>query len=214
MSKILLVLLLSLSFIINSCQSPEKKLSKSQRIEIFEKVWNIVNEHFYDPNFNGIDWEKKNIEYKTQIENCNNSDTLFLILNKMLFELNSSHCGVGLLSELDKVVSPYIFSNGEIGLDVRIIENQIVITNVLKNSSADIANIKTGYIIEKIDDLTIKDFESLTKYKPPFNDRNKKFHLTSEILRHIYGQSGTKVKIVFLDENSKSHTESLTRTKG
>jgi len=198
-------------FIFISCQAQEKVMTRSERIQIFEHVWNTVNEHFYDPNFNGIDWNKKHDEYKTKIENCNSTDDFFSLLNKMLFELNSSHCGVGLLSELSQAVSPYIFSNGEIGIDIRIIDNQIVITKVLKYSPADNANIKKGYIIEKIDDLTIKDFENLTKYKPPFNDRNKKFHLTSEILRHIYGQPGTKVKIDFLDENNKSHTKTLTR---
>jgi len=186
-------------------------MTKSERLEIFEQVWSNVNEHFYDPNFNGIDWNKKHIEYKTKIENCNNTDTLFFLLNKMLFELNSSHCGVGLLSELDKAISPYIFSNGEIGIDIRIIENRIIVTNVLKNSPANIAHIKQGYIIEKIDDLTLSEIGKLVKYKPPFNDRNRKFHLTAEVLRHIYGKSGTKVKIDFLDENNKYHTKTLTR---
>ena len=188
-------------------------MTESQRIKIFEQVWNNVNEHFYDSNFNGIDWEKKHIEYKAKIEDCNNSDTLFSLLNKMLFELNSSHCGVGLLSELDQAVSPYIFSNGEIGIDIRIIENQVVITKVFKNSSADLANINVGFIIEKIDGLTISEIENLVKLKPPFNDRNHKFHLTVEVLRHIYGQSGRKVEIVFLDENNKSHIEILKRTE-
>ena len=31
-------------------------------LEIFETVWNIVNERFYDPNFNGIDWDEVYVE--------------------------------------------------------------------------------------------------------------------------------------------------------
>lgn len=204
---------MSISLFLNSCQSQEKGKTKNDRIETFEQVWNNVNEHFYDSDFNGIDWNKKHLEYKARIENCNNTDSLFLLLNKMLFELNSSHCGVGRVSELDKAVSPYIFSNGEVGIDIRIIENQMVITKVLKNSSADIASIKAGFIIEKIDGLTIAEIKKLVKFKPPFNDRNRKFHLTAEVLRHIYGQSGTKIKLDFLDKNSKPHSETLTRTE-
>lgn len=213
MSKTSFLIVLIVSFLFVSCQSQEKRMTKNEQLELFEQVWNTVNEHFYDPNFNGINWGKKHIEYKTQIEDCNTIDTLFFLLNEMLFELNSSHCGVGLLSELNNVVSPYIFKNGETGLDIRIIEKQIIVTNVLKNSSADKANIKTGYIIEKIDDLVINDIETLVQYKPPFNSRNWKFHLTSEVLRQIYGQAETNVKIDFLDENNQSHTKILTRTK-
>ncbi len=203
-----LLLSLLLLFFLDSCNGQSKK---GENLETFNQVWNNINEHFYDQDFNNIDWEKKYIEYKSKIDNCNNSDTLFLILNEMLFELNSSHCGVGLLSELENVVSPYIFKNGDIGIDIRIIKNQIIITKVFKNSSASFANIKPGYIIERINGLTIADIEKLVKYKPPFNERNKKFHLTSEVLRHIYGESGTTVKIDFLDENNQPHSKRVTR---
>jgi len=211
MKNIVFIALLSISLLFTSCQSQEKGMTMSDRIDLFEQVWSSVNEHFYNPDFNGINWQKKRIEYKTKIENCSNTDSLFLILNKMLFELNSSHCGVGLLSELDNVVSPYIFSNGEIGIDIRIIEDQIMITKVLDSSPAKNANFKEGYIIERIDGLTINDIENTIKYKPPFNSRNKKFHLTSEVLRHIYGQANTDVKIDFLDENDRVHSKILTR---
>lgn len=212
-TRILFIILFSILFLFNSCESREKELTKNDRSEIFEQVWENVNQYFYDPNFNGIDWKKKYTQYKPQIEECNSTDSFFSLLNKMLFELNSSHCGVGLLSNLNKAISPYIFSNGEIGIDVRIIENQIIITKVLKNSAADIANIKTGYIIHKIDDLTISDINKQVKFKPPFNNSNKKFHLTSEVLRHIYGKANTKVKIEFQDGNHQIHSKILKRTE-
>jgi len=202
--KVILYLVLIYSFV--NCKG------QNDNTIIFDQVWNTVNEHFYDPNFNGTNWDEKREEYKPQIENCKNTDTLFTLLNKMLFELNSSHCGVGLTSELINNVSPYIFKNGEVGIDVRIVENQIIISKVLKNSEAEIANFKPGYIIEKIDGLTIVDIEKLVKYKPPINNRNRKFHFTSEVLRLIYGQSGSSVKIDYLDEYNQPNSKVLTRT--
>ena len=213
MNKITYILSFISFFLLISCQSQKKGNTKNEGIEVFEQVWSTVKQNFYDQNFNGIDWNEKYFEYKTKIENCNNTDSLFHLLNKMLYELNSSHCGVGLLSELDKSVSPYIFSSGEIGIDVRIIEDQIVITKVLKKSAADNANIKVGYIIEKIDGLTIYGIESLVKFKPPFNYRNRKFHLTSEVLRLLYGKANTNVKIDYLDKDNKPHSKILIRTE-
>jgi len=213
MNKITFILILAFYLFFSSCQLNENEKKLVNRIDLFEQIWSTVNEHFYDQKFNGIDWDKKRLEYKTKIEGCDNTNSFILLLNKMLFELNSSHCGVGLVSELDKVVSPYIFSNGEIGIDIRIISNKIIITNVVKNSPADIAQIKTGYIIEKVDNLTLNDIKKLVNYKPPFNIRNKKFHLTSEVLRHIYGNANTTVKISFFDENNQLQTKVLTRTE-
>ena len=196
-----------------NAQTENDNYAKNTGIEIFEQTWNIVNEQFYDPNFNGINWDEKHKEYKTKITNCNSIDTLFELINQMLFELNSSHCGVGLITELKNVVSPYIFSSGETGLDIRIIENQIVVTNVLSNSSADLAGIKRGYIIQKINNFTLSDIEKKVKYRPPFNNRNKKIHLTTEVLRLIYGEAGTKVEIDFLDEKNRPVSKTLFRTK-
>lgn len=211
MNRIISILLIF--SLLNSCHSNEKGMTKSERIDMFEQVWNIVNEHFYDQKFNGVDWAKKRIDYKIQVERCNNTDTLFSLLNQMLFDLNSSHCGVGLISGLDDVVSPYLFKNGEIGIDIRIIENRLVITKVQENSPAGMGNISTGYIIEKIDGLTINEIEKQVQFKPPFNNRNKKFHLTAEVLRRIYGQAGTNVKIDFADGNNQAHSQLFTRVE-
>lgn len=213
MDKILFNLVLSIFFLFHSCQSQDKNVTENERIEIFEQVWNITNEHFYDPDFNGINWEGKHNEYETKIADCTNNDSFFSLLNEMLFELNSSHCGVGLLSEIENAVSPFIFGEGDIGIDIRIIKNQIVVTNVAENSAAHNAGIKAGYLIEKIDGSALSDIEARTKFKPPFNDRNIKFHLTSEVLRHIYGKPNTRVKIDFIANKGKSNSITLTRTE-
>ncbi len=187
--------------------------TKTEQVVLFEQVWGMVNNHFYDSNFNGVNWNKTFHEYKVKIENCKNTDTLFYLLNRMLFKLNSSHCGVGLVSKLKDVVSPYIFKSGEIGIDIRIIENQIIVTKVLKNSSAEKAKIKTGFVVKKINNLTLDEIEEFVEYKPPFNSRNSKFHLTSEVLRRIYGEPNTSIKIDFLDRNANLYSETLIRTE-
>ncbi|MCP5061869.1 MAG: hypothetical protein GY936_05310, partial [Ignavibacteriae bacterium] len=93
------------------------------------------------------------------------------------------------------------------------IEDKIVITKVFQNLPAEKLQLKTGYIIEKIDGLSLADINKTVNYKPPFNKRNKKFHLTSEVLRHIYGQAGTSVRLEFFDENDNPQSIVLTRSK-
>jgi carboxyl-terminal processing protease len=34
---------------------------------IFEEVWETVNDNFYDPNFNGVDWRAMGEKYKPQV---------------------------------------------------------------------------------------------------------------------------------------------------
>jgi len=210
MNKTIRILLILIVF--TSCHSQEKKMSEKDRLDLLLQVWQHVNENYFDENFNGINWNNTYTEYKDKIEACNNTDSLFLLLNQMLFQLNSSHCGVGLLSGLDKAISPYLFKNGEVGIDVRIIDAKIIITQVKENTPAAIANIKPGYCIKTINGLSLSDIEQQVEYKPPFNDRNHTFHLTTEVLRHIYGEAGTELKMEFIKENEQVYSETLIRT--
>ncbi len=87
MNKITYIILLSISLLLNSCQAKQsgQDIMKSDRLELFDQVWNTVNEQFYDQKFNGVDWSKKYTEYKPLIEKCKNIDTLFFLLNEDLF---------------------------------------------------------------------------------------------------------------------------------
>jgi C-terminal peptidase prc len=199
-----------LIFLCISCQYREKP--KNENLILFDKVLDIINKNYYDPNFNGVNWKENQETYRAKIKYCKNTDSFFCLLNEMLFELNSSHCGIGLLSEIEKNASPYIFSKGQTGLDIRILDNQIVVTKVLKNSAADRASIKTGFIIEKINGLSLSDIEENVKFRPPFNVRNEKYHLTAEVLRKLYGEPDTKVEIEIRDENNKLNSIQLMRT--
>jgi len=188
-------------------------LTESERLDLFDQVWNTVNEQFYDPHFNGINWQAKYEQYKPLIANSSQTDSLFKLLNNMLFELNSSHCGIDLLSNLKNNASPYIFMDGTIGIDIRVIDSEIIIVEVIPNSSAAVSNLKTGYVIKEIDGLSLVDFKKTTNYKPPFNRRNKIFHLTTEILRHIYGKPESSVTLDYLDENNNLKSVRLIRTQ-
>lgn len=52
-------ILISISIFCISCNTIEQDFTKKERMEIFEQVWSITNEHFYDPDFNGLDYNRK-----------------------------------------------------------------------------------------------------------------------------------------------------------
>jgi C-terminal processing protease CtpA/Prc/DNA-binding LytR/AlgR family response regulator len=190
-----------------------KANQENDKIDILDFVWSSINTKFYDSNFNNVNWRNEYQIIKPIVSACRNDDSLFFLLNQMLFKLNSSHCGIGLISDFSNVASPYLFGKGDIGIDIRIIENQIVITKVKKNSIAEINNLKQGYIIEKINGLSLSEIQEQVINKPPFNKRNNKFHLTSEVLRHIYGEPNTAIKIDVINNNKQLQSHVLVREK-
>ncbi len=54
-------------------------------------IWNLVNDNFYDPDFNGLDWSSVKEKYLPQARQSTNEDQLSRAINQMLAELRTSH---------------------------------------------------------------------------------------------------------------------------
>ena len=59
----------------------KEELSMKDRIKVFEKVWDLVNDRYYDPKLNGVDWIKAKKKYKPLVEKIENDDEFYLFLN-------------------------------------------------------------------------------------------------------------------------------------
>ncbi|MHC4500802.1 MAG: S41 family peptidase, partial [Planctomycetota bacterium] len=59
--------------------------------ECFDKVWGIINDEFWDPNFNGIDWEEAGKRYRPKALAAKDHEAFAVVVNQMLAELKTSH---------------------------------------------------------------------------------------------------------------------------
>ncbi|MHC4559350.1 MAG: hypothetical protein ACYS80_18820, partial [Planctomycetota bacterium] len=57
----------------------------------FDKVWGIINDEFWDPNFNGVDWEDARKRYRPKALAAKDHESFAEIVNQMLAELKTSH---------------------------------------------------------------------------------------------------------------------------
>ncbi|MEL6231648.1 MAG: peptidase S41, partial [Cyanobacteria bacterium J06627_3] len=63
----------------------------SQQQGLFEAVWETVNDNFYDPDFNGVDWAAMAERYLPQVEAVESREEKAVLLNEMLGTLKTSH---------------------------------------------------------------------------------------------------------------------------
>ena len=195
----------------------------------FETVWKTINEKHIDRTFNGLDWQDVYNRYRLQISSAKNEEDFYLIVNKMLFELNISHLAVVPPDDLGQI-APVLSADGSIGIDVRMIEDNAVITSVKSGSNAYQAGLRCCYIIKSIDGIDIKQITELKhiddikvqnfeekrlKFSkiltPPYNERNRKGNITGAILEKIYGPSGSMVAIEYVDEEEGSYLKKIMR---
>lgn len=60
-------------------------------VPLFEEVWQTINDHFYDPNFNGVDWQALQTIYQPRVAQAQSREAAAATINQMLSELKTSH---------------------------------------------------------------------------------------------------------------------------
>lgn len=72
--------------------------STVSRLAVFDRVWDTINKQFYDPKFNGVDWQGARARYRPQFEAARTDGELVTVVRNMLGELRSSHLNFSALS--------------------------------------------------------------------------------------------------------------------
>ncbi len=70
-----------------------KNLSEQQklRLESFRTVWQTVNDYYFDPKFNGLNWQKLKYENELKVVKAETDEQFYKILKDLIAGLNASH---------------------------------------------------------------------------------------------------------------------------
>jgi carboxyl-terminal processing protease len=91
-SRILTAIALSLCIAVLSWfVSPVRSAGEGAYLEVFNQVWQTIEESFFDPEFNGVDWVAMREQYKPQVQQAQSDEEAAEMINEMLSELKSSH---------------------------------------------------------------------------------------------------------------------------
>jgi C-terminal peptidase prc len=205
--------LLPILFLVISCQPSGKS---NIHMQSFEAVWQTVNEKHYDPDFGGLDWQEVHDRYRPMFTRIKEGLEFRSTINEMLFELGLSHLLVASEADL-KMFLPDLFADAGIGVDMELIAGKAVLRTVDPSSPADRAGLRAGFVLEKVDAVSVQEIAAQVDEKrfPPLNNRHRRGNITNMLLGRIYGQAGTSVSLTFRDEKGRSYTKEIVRkTRG
>jgi carboxyl-terminal processing protease len=167
-----LIILFSISILLLSWLiSPVIPRMLATQSKTFNSVWETVNDNFYDPKFNGVDWKGIQSKYTPQISKTQTTDEAAVIINQMLGELNTSHTRfytknepayfqiLGIFAPMNQELQKQlktIFPSGkieysDIGIYTKNINNKTFIYTILDGSPAAKAGLKIGDEIISVD---------------------------------------------------------------
>ncbi|HQU86009.1 MAG TPA: S41 family peptidase [Pyrinomonadaceae bacterium] len=100
-------------------------------------------------------------------------------------------------------IEDFLPSRYGLGVDLRLIDDKTVITRVEKDSAGEYAGLKTGYIIEKINDVALEDlFRRIALYST--DARNYRKHLPLQIVNwFLNGDDERYVALTVRDEKDQ-----------
>lgn len=173
--------------------------TSAQRESAFDHAWHVVNDRFYDSQFNGVNWEAVRLRYLPQLERVDSDDAFYALLSRMAGELSDSHTRVYNARQyrhrLDSVISTY-------GLRVADVDGKVAIVQVFPETDAARAGLRKGMVIDTIDGE--KAIERLAKLRAEApTDATPERRLRTVISRLLSGRAGTLAIEV---ENGSSKT--------
>lgn len=151
--RLFLCVVLFLASIAPLAQS-QPSLSSKDRKEVFDYVWTVINEKYFDTKTNGIDWKAVRERYKQRLDSVQTDAQFYQLLLTMTGELRDAH------TRVRDPYKRYLFDRMETvtpGVSIGEVEGQPVILRVASGSQAEAAGVKPGMIVRAIDKKPIEE---------------------------------------------------------
>jgi len=123
-----------------------------QRHDTVERIWQTIEDYYYDASFTGIDLAALKARSETESAGVRSDAEFYRVLKHNVDAIHDSHTGVLTPAEAAEERTDAVTRIG-IGYDV--VDGRVVIDSVLPGFPADEAGVRSGMLIEAVDDVTI-----------------------------------------------------------
>lgn len=189
----------------------EARNATEVRKETFDVVWRTVKDRHFDPTLGGVDWGKVREKYEPRLADLKDNNALYALLQEMLGELRQSHFNIIPPEAIipDSVKEPPV---GGIGIDVRMIDKEAVVTKVEPGSKAALAGIKPGFVIKRVGDKAVDELIEKAMKKGERAELTR-MKIARAVLARVNGKPGETVNIAYLDGKNKPREVTLERER-
>ena len=197
----------SLERSINEPSGAAARLTQRDRQEIFSDTWETINEKYYDPAFNGVNWRAVREQYRPAAEAARTDDDFYTVMKKMVGELRDAHTRFATPRErMEREQLKTITA----GVSIREVEDQPVIVGVEPNSEAARKGVETGMVVLTIDGKPVAEklAEAQARVGGSSTERAVKLRIYRQL---VEGEPGTPLRLALERADGSRMDVSLTR---
>ena len=130
-------------------------------LQVFEELWQVVNDEYLYPDFNGLDWNDVYVNYKERIESGLSDDEFYHSMGEMVFLLGDDHSIFFNPDQAAEEDAGYAGDYDYVGIGVMTVavpeRQRITIISIFPNSPAEEAGLKVRDSILAADGQPIID---------------------------------------------------------
>ncbi len=181
-------------------------LRSEDKAKIFYKVWDTVNKKYYDPGFNGTDWNQVRENYRPQIAAAKDDAEFYKLIKQMVGELQDAHTSFMTPVEAELYGKKQAVGTG---LQLEEIAGKIVVAAVRLDSAAAAAGIAPGSIINRIDGRDAREVFAETKSK--IKSSTARAVERTALRQLLAGDADSVVKLELVDRAGKTSEVAVAR---
>ncbi len=134
-------------------------LSRDQRLQIFQQVWETVRDNYLYEDYNGLDWQAVRAELQPKVEAATTPEEFYAIMRDMIAQLGDDHSRYESPQEVAAQIAEARgqLQYGGIGVSVRTIEEGGLITRVVAGGPADQAGLRPRDLIVAVNGIPFND---------------------------------------------------------
>lgn len=156
-------------------------LEQSEQLQIFQELWEIINEEYLYADFNGVDWDAVYNEYRGKIETGLTTPEFYLAMDEMIYALNDEHSIFLNPQQVAAEEAEYAGDNDYVGIGVWVQyvpeKQRAIILLTFPGGPAEEAGLKAHDSILAVDGVFLDDEEGAA-------------------LDSLFGVEGTEVTII------------------
>lgn len=184
-----------------------KPLSLQDRTEVFEKSWKAISDHYYDPEFHGVNWVAVREKYQPLVEVAKDDEEFYELMSRMTGALHDAHTR---FSSPERWEDRMKHQGAATGMRVGFVEGKVAIVDVLPGASAAQAGIEPGMIVISVGGKPVGERIAEAEKRVTLSSSERFTRLI--VLRSVFGGTLEETLIVGLERADGSRFEvKLTR---
>jgi carboxyl-terminal processing protease len=192
-----------------------ERIDSALAVQTFDSAWSRIRSTYYDSTFHGRDWDAVRRDLLPQASRARDAAALRRVIESMFERLGESHFALIPAEVASAATGGSAYgsrSDGDLGLEVRILGNDAIVSRVVPDSPAAAAGVSTGWVLDRVDTIDIAALIAHRRRDPsPAAGRSAEMQLPFAVVATTRGAAGERVRVRFRDGRGARRDLSLVR---